>query len=503
MSAETLRPLVLPIAVAASALIVLLADLALAPSRPGRGKLLGGLTVTLLVGVLAASFFVDDSGPAAYGAYVGGAWTSYFARLFLVAGVLAVLGAMRHLERTVPWRQGEHHVLLLISLVGMLLLPGARDLLLLVVAFELMGIPLYVLAAYAKQDARLAAPGRSPAAEAALKLYLVGATSTAITLFGVSLVVGMSGTTRLTGLLGSGAPAPLTLVGLLLVLAGLAFKIGLVPFHMWVPDTYQGAPTPFVAFLSVAPKAAGVAAVIGVFVLGTQGRPGPWLPARGVLAAASMIVGNLLALPQTDARRLLGYSGVAQLGYVLLAVASGHTEGLAMAGFYLGAYVFSNMGAFLVVHAVAADGGSHELTGLAGLSRRAPWLGLALLLFLLSLAGIPFVVGFWAKLFVFLAAYRAGLLGLVVLGAALAVVGLFYYLQVARAAYMAEPTRPEAPRVDGALAAAIVLCLLAVVGLGLWPRPLFDAARAAGASLTSSTNPPAPLPAPSPGGRLP
>jgi NADH-quinone oxidoreductase subunit N len=238
-----------------------------------------------------------------------------------------------------------------------------------------------------------------------------------------------------------------------------------------------------VAFLSVAPKAAGVAALTAVFVLGAHG--GPWWTALAVLAGATMLAGNLMALPQTDVRRLLGFSGVAQMGYVLIAVATHSATGLGMAAFYLAGYLFANMGAFLVLHAVAADGGRHDLAGLAGLSRRAPWLGMALLLFLLSLAGIPFVVGFWAKLYVFLAAVRAGMWALVALGAVLAVVGLFYYMQVARAAFMVEPAQAAAPRVGGPLRAAIVICLVAVVAMGLWPRPIFESAAAAGASLVA------------------
>jgi NADH-quinone oxidoreductase subunit N len=506
---EILRPLTLPLAVSAAAVLVLLADAVLPDGRAGRGKLLGWLTAALLGGVLVASFFVDTSGTVGDGVYVGNAWATFFARLFLVAGVLGVLGAMDHLEQQSPRRHGEYYMLLLFSIVGMLIVPGARDLLLLIVAFELMGLPLYIMAAYAKTDARKVqaptdaaapvVPTRSPAAEAAIKLYLVGATSTAITMFGMALVVGMAGTTRLTGVLGAEALAPVSVVGLMLILAGLSFKIGLVPFHMWVPDTYEGAPTPFVAFLSVAPKAGGIAALVVVFLLGTGGHPGPWTMAIAVLAAGSMTIGNLLAVPQTDARRLLGYSGVAQMGYVLLAVATGNAEGLSMSAFYLAAYVFSNMGAFLVVHAVAADGGTHDLKGLAGLSKRSPWLGVALLAFLLSLAGIPFMIGFWAKLFVFLAAYRAGLVGLVVLGAVLAVVGLFYYLQVARAAFMVEPTVPSAPRVGGPLRAAIVICLLVATGLGLWPGPLHEAATAAGSSLSSALSTGTPPASDSPG----
>jgi NADH-quinone oxidoreductase subunit N len=473
---SALLPLALPLAVAFSAVLVLVVDLGLDPRNPRRGRVLGLLTAGLLTAVLVGSFLVDTRGTTAFGAYQGDAWAVYFARLFLAAGVLAVLAAMAHLERAVPHRQGEYHLLLLFSLVGLLLLPGARDLLVLVVAFELMGLPLYVLAAYAKNDR----DPHGPAAEASLKLYLVGATSTAITLFGVALVVGLAGTTRLSGLLAPGALQPITVVGLMLVLAGFGFKLGLPPFHMWVPDTYQGAPTPFVAFLSVAPKAGGVAALVAVFAL-AAGRPGPWLSAMAVLAALAMVLGNLLALPQTDTRRLLGYSGVAQVGYVLIAVATLSAEGLGMAAFYLGTYVFANMGTFMIVEAVGPD-----RAALAGLSRRSPWLAAALLVFLLSLAGIPFVAGFWAKMFVFLAAYRAGLTVLVVVGALLAVVGLFYYMQLARAAFMVEPGLSEPPRVGRPLGVAIAICLLAVVGLGLWPRLLHDAASEAGASLAAA-----------------
>jgi NADH-quinone oxidoreductase subunit N len=461
----------LPIAVAAAAVLVLLVDLALPAPRP---RLVGGVAAALLGAVLVAAFAVDVGGAAAGGAFVHDGWTDYFGKLFLAAGVIACLGSIDHVAQATARRAGEYYLLLMLSIAGMTLVPGARDLLLLIVAFELAGMPLYVLAAHAKTDAAgIAGKGRSPAAEAAMKLYLVGAASTAITLFGLSLVVGMAGTTRL----GELAAAPLGAIGtagVLLVVAGLSFKLGVVPFHVWVPDTYQGAPTPFVAFLSVAPKAVGVAALITVAGLAPVGT------VLAIVAAASMLAGNLLALPQNDTRRLLGYSGIAQMGVVLVALAAGGPAALGTAAFFLGGYLFTNLGAFLVVHAVAEDGGGHDVGSLAGLARRSPWLGAALLLFLLSLAGIPFVIGFWTKLYVFLAAYRAGLGWLVALGVALAVVALFYYLRVARAAYMSEPVEPRAPRLGAPLGAAIFVCLVAIVGLGLWPRPLHDAASRAG-----------------------
>jgi len=258
----------------------------------------------------------------------------------------------------------------------------------------------------------------------------------------------------------------------------------MVPFHMWVPDTYEGAPTPFVAFLSVAPKAAGVAVLTTVFLFGLGAHRATWMPPLALMALLSMAVGNLLALVQTDLRRLLGYSGIAQMGYVLLAVAAGDSFGVGMALFFLAAYLFTNLGIFLVVHATGEKGFTFE--ALSGLWRRSPGLGVALLCFLLSLAGIPFVVGFWAKLYVFLAAWKAGLAWLVVAGIVLAVVGLFYYLRMLRAAYMTDEGYAP-PTTARSLRVAIALCAIAVVGLGLWPGPLVDDAMGASRALVGAT----------------
>jgi len=341
-----------------------------------------------------------------------------------------------------------------------------------------MGIPLIVLAAWAKGDVAQASGGRSLSAEAGFKFFVTSAASSAVTLFGLALVTGLSGSTRIDTA-PPAAVAPLASVGMLMVVAGFGFKVGAVPFHLWIPDTYEGAPTPFVGFLSVAPKAGGLAALSVVLVGGWGPLHHVWAPALVVLAAASMVVGNFYALPQSDVRRLLGFSGVAQIGYVLLALAAGTTYGLGMALFFIATYVFTNMGAFFVVHAAAEAGGGHNLGALKGLWKRSPALGGALLVFLLSLAGIPFVVGFWSKLFVFLAAWRAGLGWLVIAGVALAVVGLFYYLQVARSTFMADTQETKKVPVGLPLGLAISACLLAVVGLGLWPGPLVNEAMGA------------------------
>jgi NADH-quinone oxidoreductase subunit N len=470
---ESLRPLTLEVVLGAGIALLLVTELLL----PERRKALVGYGAALLTsGLFVASFFLDLSGPAFGGAYVGSDWVLFFKRLFLAAATLGALGAIDYLARITPWRQGEYALLLLFSTLGMMLLPGAQDLVFLIVAFELMGIPLYLMAAYGKTEAEERGPsGHSLAAEASLKFYLVGAASTTVLLFGAGLVAGTAGSTALA-VIATAQVTPLMMTGAMMVLGGMAFKLGAAPFHNWVPDTYQGASGPFVAFLSVAPKAAGVAAVAAVFVGGLSNEAPRWLPVLTALCVASLAVGNIMAVSQTSARRLLAFSGVAQMGYILLGLATGTREGATMVLFYLAAYVAANLGAFLVVHAVSQSEGGDELSGFEGLARRAPWLSAALLLLLLSLAGIPFVVGFWAKLYIFTAALKAGLVWLVVVGALLAIVALFYYLKVVKAMYMAEPKSERAVTVTPALALGIAATVLVTLGAGLYPAPLLAAA---------------------------
>lgn len=469
-----LMPLAIDLVVAGGMLLLLVADLFVPPRA---GRVLGWLSAGVLALALAASFRLDTSGSAFSGAYTGGAWVLFFKRTFLVAGLLAVLGSIRHLARHQTTRQGEYYLLLLSSVLGMTLLPGARDLILLIVAFELMGIPLFVLAAYAKTDDKTGPERFAP--EAALKLYLVGVASAAITLYGLSLVYGATGTTDVAAI--ARAPgSPLLTLGALLVLAGMGFKIGAVPFHFWVPDTYQGSSTPFVAFLSVAPKLAGFAALATLFLNAFVPLRNEWQPLVAAIALASMVLGNVLAVVQTNVKRLLAFSGVAHIGYMLLGFLTTSAQGATMLLFYAAAYVVTNIGAFQVVEAVEEQTGDTSLAAFDGLWRRAPTLAMAMLLFLLSLAGIPFVVGFWAKLYVFVAAWQAGYPWLVAVGAVLAVVGLFYYLQIARAMYMRPPRHELGVRSDFALTLSLGLCLAGVIAFGLFPAPLLEsAARAA------------------------
>jgi NADH-quinone oxidoreductase subunit N len=466
MSWDQLSPLSLDLLLACGILLLLAVDMIL--PRLGSGN--ANLATAILAVVLAASFVVDTGGSALAGAYVGGAWPLLFKRIFLVAGIIVTLGSSAHVERCYPKRQGEYYLLLLFSLLGMTILAGAQDLILMLVCFELMSLPLAILAAYDKNDS---VSGQQRTPEGALKFYLVGITSTAITLFGISLLFGMAQTTNIAQL-GAADPTPLSTLGMLLVLSGLGFKIGVVPFHMWVPDTYQGSATPFVSWLSVAPKLAGFAVLSLLFLQGLGGWSRDWVPMIAALALVTIVVGNLLALPQTNVKRLLAFSGVAQIGYMLMAFASASAEGLGVLLFYAAGYTVTNMGAFLVVQALAAVGGDDSIESFDGLAQRSPGLALSMLLFLLSLAGIPFVVGFWGKLYVFIAAWHAGFGWLVVVGAVLAVVALFYYLQIARAMYINPAREQQSVALSRSLKLAIAICTAFVVGMGAWPNPFVE-----------------------------
>jgi NADH-quinone oxidoreductase subunit N len=467
-------PLIIDLALAALVLLVFAADL-LMPSEEKRG--LGHLACAGLVLILATTFVLDLRGDAFGGVFVLDPLALWFKRVFLGAGALAMLVAVDPAERHFPRRQGEYYLLLLLSLLGMSILASARELLLIVVSFELMSLPLYVLAAFTKTD--------KLAGEGALKLYLVGATSLAITLYGLSLVYGATGTTVLPEIAerAAGAHSGLLVLGIFATLAGLAFKIGAVPFHMWVPDTYEGAATPFVGFLAVAPKAAGFAVLVRLYVEAFAPLSGRYQPALLAMCVLTLVVGNVLALKQSNIKRLLAYSGIAQIGYMMIGLVTQSGEGVAMLLFYLAAYLFTNIGAFAVVAAVGASTGSDEISAYRGLARRNPGLALAMLVFLLSLGGIPFVAGFWAKMGIFIAAWHAGYTWLVLLGAGLAVVGVYYYLRVARSLYLEDPLEGQKPVVMGMpLRLALVVSAAGVVLIGLWPRPLFDTALAAAKS---------------------
>jgi NADH-quinone oxidoreductase subunit N len=429
----------------------------------GRLATLGVLVLALL------SLTLTPAATPAGAAFVQDGLALFAKRLFLVATFIGLLAGLA--LPGVPFRRraAEYHLLVLTSLLGMLVLASARDMILLFVAFELMSIPLYVLTGFVKR--------REDAGESVLKFFLVGSVSSAIMAYGLSFVYGAAGTTHLDGVAKAWASGhPLLALGLLMAFAGFGFKIAAFPFHMWVPDAYEAASTPFVAWLSVAPKAAGFVAILRLYVEG-MGDGVAWLvPVVTGLAAVTIVAGNLMALPQKNVKRLLAYSGIAHIGYMLIGLAAASAAGTAMVLFYLVAYMFGNMGAFLVVDAVGRSEDSESVTAFSGLAQRSPVLALAMLLCLLSLGGIPFVAGFWAKLYVFWAAAEQGLYWLVLLGAVLTVVALFYYLVIAKHMYVDPPLRTGRVPLAPSLKLALALCVLGIVVLGLYPKPVVLAA---------------------------
>ncbi|EQB62452.1 MAG: hypothetical protein RBG1_1C00001G0031 [candidate division Zixibacteria bacterium RBG-1] len=454
----------LEILVLALAFLIFVVDLVF---KKQRANLIPWVVSVGLFFILGLSFIYKPQGSFFSGAAVSDSLALFFKKLFLMAGFISSLGVFSFAPERFSKRQMEYFFLLLVSLSGMMLVSGAKELIFLFVSFEIMSFPLYVLAGFLKKEAF--------SVEAALKFFLLGTVSSALILYGFSFVYGMTGSTYLDKInTAAGNLSGLFYLGISLILAGFCFKIAAVPFHMWVPDTYQGAPTPFVAFLSVAPKAAGFVVLLRLFWEGFLPAQNFWRPQMILLSALSMIVGNLLALPQKNIKRLLAYSGIAHIGYALLGLLVVTHYGISMLLFYLAIYLFANMGAFLIVELVYRTQKSDELEAYAGLAQRSPLVALCLLLFLLSLGGIPFLAGFWAKLYIFLAAAQQKLWGLVFLGAVLSVVALFYYLKIARVMYIQAPLTAERLVNNKAILISIILTVIPLLIFGLYPKPLVE-----------------------------
>ena len=377
---------------------------------------------------------------------------------------------------------GEYLALILLATVGMMFLVSAEDLLMIFISLELLSLSLYVLTAFNKRNIK--------SAEAALKYFLFGGMAAAFTLFGLSLLYGMSGSTNLhriaEGLAGKGMD-PLLIVAVVTTLIGFGFKVAAVPFHLWAPDAYEGAPTPSAAFIATGSKVASFFILAKIMMIGFAGAEGSaawrtfisgWMPAMALLAALSMVLGNLTAIAQTSVKRLLAYSAIAHGGYMLLAVMANNEAGMAGLLYYVITYGLATLGAFGVVQVVEDATGNDSIISFTGLSRRAPVLSLCLLVFLLSLGGIPPLAGFFGKFFVFSAAVGAdgnhlGLLWLVILAIAMSAVSFYYYLRVLKAAYVADGAdvtqATNMMAVPVATLAALVLLAFLVVILGCAP----------------------------------
>ena len=435
----------------------------------------GAFAVWTIIGVLITAAWVAYTGDGAAfgGTLVFDRLAVVFKEVVLLALVLTVVSSIDTVGRF-PAHRGEYYGMLLFSAVGMMLMVSATELLLLYLAIELSSISLMVLAAYRKTSRR--------SAEAGLKYVILGGISSAILLYGVALLYGLTGTTELAAIKTSlediytqnaGFP-PGVFLALIFLLAGFGFKLALAPFHMWAPDVYEGAPTPITAFISVASKAAAVAAFIRVFFVGLEYSQSLWLHAIAVMAALAMIIGNVTAIVQSNIKRMLAYSSVAQIGYILVGAVALDSWGTASMAFYSLAYLFANMGAFMCVIAFSDQTGSDDINDYTSLARRSPVLAALFALFLLSLTGIPPTAGFMAKYYVFLAAIRAGYMWLVIIGLLTSVIALYYYAGIIRKMYFPLEQPEGGLNMSGSLRLALTIAAVGTVLFGVYPGPFVD-----------------------------
>ncbi len=457
----------------------------------------GWLVIVSLVGlVVAAGFTIGMWGGGTQAIFnnmlVVDKFALFFKLLFLGTAALVILASTDYVFRFRHF-QGEYYALVLLSALGMMLMAATTELISIYLALELTSISLYVLVGFLKD---------SKSSEASLKYLLLGAIASALLLYGMALLFGITGTTRLDEIartiqamsLPTLLSNPALVLSMVLLIAGFGFKIAAVPFHMWVPSVYEGAPTPITAYLSVGSKAAGFAIILRVFA-STFSLP-VWLSldwglVLAVLAAIGMTLGNVTALPQTNIKRMLGYSSIAQAGYLIVGLATaGVSPDTAVMGqsgvlFFLASYTVANLGAFIAIIAISNKLDSDLIQDYSGVSKRAPLLALALTLCLISLIGMPPAAGFMAKFYIFNGAMQSGLLWLVIIAVVNSVVSAYYYLRVVKVMWFGETVSTEALPSSGALRVALAIACLGVLLLGIIPGTMMNLAQAAARILAS------------------
>lgn len=396
-----------------------------------------------------------------------GSFATYFSGLFIVVGLLTVLASRGYLRQR-DWQHGEYYALVLLAVSGMMLMASGNDLIVIFLGIELMSLAFYVLAGFFRMKAS--------SNESALKYFLLGAFATGFLLYGVALLYGVTGTTNLEGIAsraGTMAGEPLFLLGVGMLIIALGFKVAAVPFHMWAPDVYEGAPTAVTGFMATAGKAAAFAAFGSVFLKGLAFTGTEVNLLLAILAALSMVVGNITAVVQNNVKRMLAYSSVAHAGYILAGVAAGNADGQTGMMFYVGAYAFMTLGAFTIVGMLEGKDAQGLTYGeYTGLSARHPAAAFLMAVFMFSLAGIPPLAGFFGKYYVFLAAVEAGMTWLAVIGVLTSLVSVYYYLRLVVEMYFREPVPgPDSQPASSSMAIA-AFSAYAVVQFGIYPSIL-------------------------------
>lgn len=449
------------------------------------GAVLGYMT---LAGLMITGLILGLTG---YGHGFGNMFVSdtaakFFKIIFLGSAFMAVGSSFDIMREKIVNHRGEFCGLILLSTVGMMFLSSSNELLSLYIGLELTTIPLFVLAAFYKDD--------KLSVEAGIKYFIIGAFSSALLLYGISFLYGLSGTTDLVQMKINIAITHLTfqnigvilILAIIVILAGIGFKLALPPFHQWVPDVYQGSPTPIAAFLSVGSKAAGLIAFAKIFVNGLYAfhhpdmAPNDWGRLVALMAVAAMIIGNTVAIRQKNIKRMLGYSAIAQVGYIMIGMVAMNTIGMASMGFYIFAYMFANMGAFAAVAIFEDKTGSCEISSYAGLSKTSPLLAATLSVFLLSLAGIPPMAGFMAKFYVFAAGIKAAqndpalhfMYWVVGIGLLTAVFSLYYYANVIKQMYFAKEPSPHKVTFNIPSLTVLLIGLAGLLVFGIYPEPV-------------------------------
>ena len=406
-------------------------------------------------------------------------------RFAVVMKLLVLLGSALAIPMSLDFNRRsrierfEFPVLIMLATVGMMMMISANDLMSLYLGLELQSLSLYVIAAFARDDTR--------SNEAGLKYFVLGALSSGMLLYGASMIYGFTGTTNFSALAKvlTGSPVELgVIVGIVFVTAGLAFKVSAVPFHMWTPDVYEGAPTPVTAFFSVAPKIAALALFLRVMLVPFLHIAGEWYQIIWAISVASMVLGALAAIGQQNIKRLMAYSSIGHVGYALIGLAAGTRDGVAGVVVYMAIYLVMNVGTFCAILLMRRDAGQVEtIADLSGLARTRPGMAMALAIFMFSLAGVPPLAGFFGKFFIFMAAIHAEAYWLAVLGVLASVVGAYYYLRIIKIMYFDAPAEPFAPAESPTLPALMALAGLATLLFFVVPQPLVEGANAAAAAL--------------------
>ncbi len=428
-----------------------------------------GIVGILTALVSGASLFLPGTGTALFGMFIQDNVSVFFKGLFLIVLMFVLFTTIKYERELSQWK-AEFYALLLFATVGFMFIASSSDFVSFYVALEFVAVTQYVLVAFRKET--------SDGVESGLKYLITGALSSGFLLYGISFIYGATGATGFTEVAavveaGSASNAFL-LIGIGLVVIGITFKISALPFHVWAPDVYQGAPTPVAAFLAAGSKAAGFVILMRILFTALGSVKTEWMIFVAVISGATLIFGNLAAMPQKDIKRLIAYGGIGSAGYLLMAVASASSLGAGAVMFYLVVYSLSILAAFVSIVIVYNNEKSYLISAYTGLSQRSPLLAATLFISLLSMAGIPPLGGFIAKFYLIAAAVQSGLLVLAVIGVVMAIVAMYYYLLVIKSMYLRYPVNNEPIHIDGATRVVLYILNISIIFLGMYPGPLTD-----------------------------